>query len=114
MGDRLGLGGRRARRVVRAQLQPGDVIEAVARDEIARDYLVLTNRELIRLRQGVVVQRISVVNAGGAVTEQAIGVTIRVHTRQPSDGHMVSTFRTHNDLTRRLAAVLGPPPEDRA
>jgi hypothetical protein len=110
MRKRLGLGGRRARAAVRAHVQPGDAIEAVARDDIARDYLVLTSRQLFRVRQGVVVQRMEVTSAGGAVTEQATGVTIRVHTRQPSDGHMVSTFRTHNDLTRRLAAMLQPPP----
>jgi hypothetical protein len=109
MGKGLGFGGRRARAAARAQLQPGDAIQAMARDEIARDYLVLTDRELLRVRQGVVVQRLAVTNAGGAVTEQPIGVTIRVHTRQPSDGHMVSTFRTHNDLTRRLADILGQP-----
>lgn len=109
MAGRLGLGGRRARAAVSAQLQPGDEIKAIARDEIARDYWVLTSREVLRVRQGVVVQRLALAGAAGAVTEQQIGVTIRVHTRQPSDGHMVGTFRSHNDLTRRLAAVLAGP-----
>jgi hypothetical protein len=112
MRDPFGVHRRRVRSALQKRMQPGETIDAIARDEIARDYWVLTSREVLRLRQGVVAQHIRLSDALGAVTEQGVGVTVRVHSRQPADGQMLATFREHNELTRRLATVLQRPLSD--
>ena len=107
MRDLFGLHRRRVRSALRDRIG-SDTIEAVERDVVAGDYWVLTSREFLRLRQGVVAQHMNVGNIAGSVTEQPEGVTIRVHSRQPGEGQMLGTFRGQNDLTRRLAELLSP------
>lgn len=106
MRDPFGVHRRRVRSALRQRVERGETIDAIARDEVARDYWVLTSRELLVLRHGIVAQHIRIGDAIGAVSEQAAGVSVRVHSRQPADGQLIGSFRAHNDLTRRLAVLL--------
>jgi hypothetical protein len=113
MRDPFGVHRRRVRAVLERRARPGekprDEIVAIEREGLTRDYWVLTSRELLCVRQGVVAQHITLTDAVGEVTEQPIGVTIRVHSRQAGYGQMLATFRGSNELTQRLAAVLHRP-----
>jgi len=102
----------RVRSAVSGALAPGDEIRAIARDEIGRDYWVLTDREIIRFDGRKIVQRMSLSDAVGTITTQpSAGVTVRVHSHRTADTHMVTSFRKANDVTRGLAARFEHQPE---
>jgi hypothetical protein len=98
------------RAALRGQLAPGDEIRAMARDEISRDYWVVTDGEVIRMHGRSVAQRMPLTEAIGAVTVQPpAGVTIRIHSRRDSENRMLTSFRKPNGVTRRLAEVFDTP-----
>ena len=98
---------RRVRAALRDQLAPGDAIRACARDEIGRDYWVLTDRELIQVKGRAVAQRILLGDAAGSVSaQQSAGVTVRVQSRRDRDRQLLTSFRRPNDVTRRLADLF--------
>lgn len=98
----------RIRGALRGQLAPGDVIRAMARDEIGRDYWVLTDRELIQVKGGAITQRMPLTDAIGSVTLQPpAGVTVRLSSRRTGNKQMLTSFRRPNALTRRLAEHFG-------
>lgn len=100
----------RIRGALRGQLAPGDAIRAVARDEIGRDYWVLTDHELIQVKGGAITQRMPLTGAVGSVTMQPpAGVTVRLSSRRTGDKQMLTSFRRPNDVTRRLADLFSEP-----
>lgn len=102
----------RVRAALRGQLSDSDEIRAVARDEIGRDYWVLTARELIQVSGGRVGQRMPLADAVGSVTTQpAAGITVRVSSRRTGNKQMLTSFRKPNELTRRLAELFEQRPD---
>jgi len=100
----------RVRNALRGQLAPGDEVRAVARDEIGRDYWVVTDREVIQVKGRAVAQRLPLADAVGTVTtQQAAGVTVRVSSRRTGGRQMLTSFRKPNDVTRRLAELFESP-----
>ena len=100
----------RIRAIVRSQLAPGDEIRAIARDEIGRDYWVLTDHELLQVKGGVVAQRMALADAVVSVTMQPpAGITFRLSSRRAGNTQMLTSFRRPNAVTRRLAELFGEP-----
>ena len=103
----------RVRSALRGELAAGDEIRAMARDEIARDYWVLTDREILRYDGRKVAQRMPLDDAVGTITTQpSAGVTVRVHSRRTADTHMLTSFRKPNDVTRGLAERFAQHPDE--
>lgn len=103
----------RVRSAVRVELAVGDEVRAIARDEIGRDYWVLTHREIVRFDGRKIVQRMALADAVGTVTTQpSAGVTVRVHSKRTADTHMLTSFRKPNDVTRGLAERFAHQPDE--
>lgn len=99
------------RGVLRGQLAAGDEIRATARDEIGRDYWVVTDRELIQVKGRAVVQRMLLSEAVGTVIPQpSAGITVRVSSRRTGDKQMLTSFRKPNAVTRHLTELFDRPP----
>ncbi len=97
----------RIRAALLGQLAAGDEVRAAARDEIGRDYWVLTDRELIQVKGRAIAARMLLTDAAGTVTaQQSAGVTIRVHSRRNRDKQLLTSFRKPNAVTRRLADLF--------
>lgn len=84
-------------------------MRAAARDELGRDHWVVTDREVIRVTGRSIAERILLSDAIGAVSQQAAGVTVRVHSRRDVDTHMLTSFRKPNAVTRALAERFAQP-----
>jgi hypothetical protein len=110
MHDPLGIHARRVRRALAGHLQPGDTVEAFARDDALREYWVLTTRELIQVHSSTLIARMALADIAGSVTESPVGVNVRVTSRHDHSKTLIATFTTPNEVTRRLAVLLEPQP----
>jgi len=108
MRDPFGMHRRRIRRAV-SQLLPADSVAAFARDDITRDYWVITTHELVQLHTtGAVRARLLLDDAVGSVTDSSAGVSVRLSSRRDAGRALIGTFRGQNDVTRRLADLVTP------
>jgi len=110
MRDPFGVHRRRVRRAI-SHLLPGDAVVAFARDDITRDYWVITAQELVQLHTtGAVRARLRLDDTVGSVTDSSSGVSVRLSSRRDTGRAMIGTFRGPNDVTRRLADLVAARP----
>src|SRR3954454_17241445 len=94
----------RIERLLHDQLQEGDKLESLARDDATGAYWVLTGRELLVVQDDEIGTRFARGQLGGHVESTPVGDVFRL--RSAGGDVAIGTFRKPNRLSRTIAAAL--------
>jgi hypothetical protein len=95
----------RANRALQGHLADGDALQALAGDDVTRNYWCLTQRELVVLKGDTIVARLPLERMHGEVRSTPNGTEVRV-TDTKGGPVLIASFRRANKLTTKLAAML--------